>query len=113
MAIPLTRPAPSCARWRSPVASASPGNSVGAHGLPCVRWFRGSSLRRRALCRVTNRRVRTLIAAAVALIFVGCTVSKQQPSPTRVRELRSISDLRERFNSDVGQVRLVLLISPT
>jgi hypothetical protein len=55
---------------------------------------------------------------AFALASSACTSG---PSPEtdstsrigRVAELRSISELRERFNEDSGKVRLILLISPT
>ena len=58
------------------------------------------------------------IFLALALASSACTSS---PSPVtgsttrsgRVAELRSISELRERFNEDSGKVRLILLISPT
>jgi hypothetical protein len=58
------------------------------------------------------------ILLALALASSGCTSG---PSPGtgstsrngRVAELRSISELRERFNEDSGKVRLILLISPT
>jgi hypothetical protein len=32
---------------------------------------------------------------------------------SKVAELRTVSELRERFNDDSGKVRLILLISPT
>jgi hypothetical protein len=58
------------------------------------------------------------ILLALALAASACTSG---PSPGtgatsrngRVAELRSISELRERFNEDSGKVRLILLISPT
>jgi len=58
------------------------------------------------------------ILLALALASSACTSG---PSPGtgstsrngRVAELRSISELRERFNEDSGKVRLILLISPT
>ena len=58
------------------------------------------------------------ILLALALAASACTSG---PSPGtdatsrngRVAELRSISELRDRFNEDSGKVRLILLISPT
>jgi hypothetical protein len=58
------------------------------------------------------------ILLALVLASSACTSG---PSPVtgsttlseRVAELRSISELRERFNEDAGKVRLILLISPT
>lgn len=52
------------------------------------------------------------ILLAFALASSACT-SGPSPGPGWVAELRSISELRERFNEDSGKVRLILLISPT
>ncbi len=35
------------------------------------------------------------------------------PPEVRVTSLQDLSELRDRFNEDAGQVRLVLLLSPT
>ena len=58
------------------------------------------------------------ILLALALASSACTSGPTPGThPTsrngRVAELRSISELRERFNEDSGKVRLILLISPT
>jgi len=58
------------------------------------------------------------IVTALALASSACT-SRADPgteSATRngtVTELRSVSELEERFNEDSGKIRLILLISPT
>ena len=57
-----------------------------------------------------------LLALALASSACTSTPSPETGSTTRsgrVAELRSISELRERFNEDSGTVRLILLISPT
>jgi hypothetical protein len=58
------------------------------------------------------------ILLALALASSACTSSSSPVTGSttrsgRVAELRSISELRERFNEDSGKVRLILLISPT
>ena len=71
-------------------------------------------------------RIQSLFAPARLLPFLlvfalGSSACASRASPEadsatgggKVAELRSISDLRERFNEDSGKVRLILLISPT
>jgi len=58
------------------------------------------------------------ILLALALAASACTSGPSRETGStsrngRVAELRSISELRERFNEDSGKVRLILLISPT
>ena len=58
-----------------------------------------------------------LLALAVASSACGSGASPEtKESLTRsatVTELRNVSELVDRFNQDAGQVRLILLISPT
>lgn len=66
-----------------------------------------------------------VLAAMLLVIAVaasGCTSDRNQPGgePTggapasaRVTSLQSLSELRDRFNEDADEVRLVLLLSPT
>ena len=69
--------------------------------------------------RTRLRPVRLLpILLALALSSSACTSGASPGTGStsrngRVAELRSISELRERFNEDSGKVRLILLISPT
>jgi hypothetical protein len=58
------------------------------------------------------------ILLSLALAASACTSGRSPGTGAtsrngRVAELRSISELRERFNEDSGKVRLILLISPT
>jgi hypothetical protein len=50
----------------------------------------------------------SLLAAAIILGLVGSS-----PPKTPLAELKSIDELKSRFNQDRGMPRLVLLISPT
>jgi hypothetical protein len=59
---------------------------------------------------------------AIAFLASACSSGSSRPAgePTdaaapsaRVTSLRDLSELRERFNEGAGEVRLVLLLSPT
>ncbi len=65
-----------------------------------------------------------LVAAVLtfALAASACTSDRSPsaggtpdaaPPEVRVTSLQDLSQLRDRFNEDAGQVRLVLLLSPT
>jgi hypothetical protein len=63
-----------------------------------------------------NSELRRLMAGAIllmVLISVACSSGSAPTSSTPVRELRSISELQDRFNADSGAIRLILLVSPT
>jgi hypothetical protein len=49
-----------------------------------------------------------LVFCAVAGLVVGCASGKSS-----VSELHGIDELRSQFNEDVGQPRLILLLSPS
>lgn len=56
------------------------------------------------------------LLAATLLMSTACSSGQQQStsgSPRAVVQLRSIQELRNRFNQDRGMVRLILLVSPT
>jgi hypothetical protein len=50
---------------------------------------------------------RVLVAAGLVALASG------QAAAADLHELRSVTELRQRFNADAGKVRLVLLMSPT
>jgi len=56
-----------------------------------------------------------LLALAVASSACRSKESETESAAqtAKVAELRTVSELRERFNHDSGKVRLILLISPT
>ena len=51
--------------------------------------------------------------ASSACASVGSQGTASATRNARVIELRSVAELRQRFNQDSGKVRLILLISPT
>lgn len=61
------------------------------------------------------------ILLASAVVASACTSVRSPPAgepsgaatSVRVTSLRDLSELRDRFNEDAGEVRLVLLLSPT
>jgi hypothetical protein len=65
---------------------------------------------------VTGALVVVLLGGAVALVqsFIGPVLGYRcdEPANTLV-DMRSMDDLRTRFNDDAGSPRLVLLLSPT
>ena len=50
---------------------------------------------------------------AAAALQPATTTAAYAASKPELEELRSIDDLRSRFERDAGKVRLVLLLSPT
>ncbi len=54
-----------------------------------------------------------LFAFGILLTSAGVGYMLWKRSHTRLQELDSIDELRERFNADRGKPRLVLLLSPT
>jgi hypothetical protein len=54
-----------------------------------------------------------LAVVAVAAICAGVIGSLQPDTKVALADLRSIDDLRTRFNQDKGSPRLLLLLSPT
>jgi hypothetical protein len=64
-----------------------------------------------------GRRALTAAVVAVAVLVVlasGCGSSTNGSSaPTRLTDLRDITQLRSLFNSRSGEPRLILLVSPT
>jgi len=48
----------------------------------------------------------------VAVVAIGLSTLSCSP-PTNWTDLRSLDDLKDAFNRDQGQVRLVLILSPT
>jgi len=82
------------------------------------------------VCRVTlrpaeirSRRAHSLarlplVLLAFALASSACTARGSQGKEPATRnagviELRNVAELRQRFNTDAGKTRLILLISPT
>jgi hypothetical protein len=67
--------------------------------------------------RACRSRGRLLALLVLLLAMPACTFGKSSSGATatgaKVAELRSVSDLQERFNQDIGTVRLILLLSPT
>lgn len=54
--------------------------------------------------------------SALALVSSSCSpyrATESSAKTSKVTELRSVSELQDRFNEDSGKVRLILLISPT
>lgn len=54
-----------------------------------------------------------LVLASTACSSRGNRGNHSATRSAKVTELRSVSELRERFNEDAGKIRLILLISPT
>ena len=59
-----------------------------------------------------GRRFR-LIAAGVVLAASALPQLAAESPAIKLQDVRSVDDLRDRFNRDSGHVRLVLLLSPT
>jgi hypothetical protein len=53
----------------------------------------------------------SIVFAAAALLPHSTAVAA--PPPATLVDLRSLSDLRVVFNNDRGQIRMILLLSPT
>ena len=54
--------------------------------------------------------------SALALVSSSCSPDRATESSaktSKVTVLRSVSQLQDRFNEDLGKVRLILLLSPT
>lgn len=60
-----------------------------------------------------HKTILVLLAVGVLLTSVGIGYMASKRSHSRLQELDSIDQLRERFNADRGKPRLVLLLSPT
>ncbi len=60
-----------------------------------------------------RKTILVLLAAGILLTSVGIGYMRWKRSHSRLQELHSIDELRERFNADRGKPRLVLLLSPT
>ena len=63
-----------------------------------------------------------VLVATIGVVASACTSDRGSPAAgqthatsaeVRVTSLDTVSQLRDRFNEDVGKVRLVLLLSPT
>ena len=72
-----------------------------------------ATVRRRAAQRFTRLApmVAALVLASTACAARGGPAAAAQSS--KVTELRSVSQLQDRFNEDSDRVRLILLVSPT
>jgi len=60
--------------------------------------------------------VRSLMAASVILaaaVLLAHSTASAAAASTALVELRHLSDLRAVFNNDRGQIRIILLVSPT
>ena len=55
------------------------------------------------------------VLAVVAVLTVGLKVigPVQAPPGVKLGDLRSVEELKTKFNSDAGSTRLVLILSPT
>ena len=63
---------------------------------------------------IQNRKVRWLIIAAILVVAFVVTFISLYPAPaTPLVDLKTVDELRERFNRDKGSPRLILLLSPT
>jgi hypothetical protein len=66
-----------------------------------------------ASCMVISSWGAVLLLLTILIATVACSTGSASTSSTPVRELRSISELQDRFNGDAGAIRLILLVSPT
>lgn len=63
---------------------------------------------------IKSRKVRWLIIAAILIVAFVVTFISLYPTPaTPLVDLKTVDDLRERFNRDKESPRLILLLSPT
>ncbi|HWN09062.1 MAG TPA: hypothetical protein VNO50_07290 [Pyrinomonadaceae bacterium] len=64
---------------------------------------------------ITNSRWRWLIVVAVfAVAIIAAVLSSFRPDANvALTDLNNIEELRVRFNQDMGNVRILLLLSPT
>lgn len=54
----------------------------------------------------------TFALAGIAIFFVAALAHRSRGEPTW-KEIRTVTELRQRFNRDQGSIRIVLLLSPT
>lgn len=64
---------------------------------------------------IRNSRWRWVIVAAVFLVAIAAAIiGSVGPSPNvPLTNLNNIAELRDQFNRDAGQIRVLLLLSPT
>lgn len=63
---------------------------------------------------IQNRKVRWLIIAAILVVAFIVTFISLYPAPAApLVDLKTVDELRERFNRDKDSPRLILLLSPT
>lgn len=63
---------------------------------------------------IHNRKVRWLIIAAILVVAFIVTFVSLYPAPaTPLVDLKTVDELRDRFNLDKSSPRLILLLSPT
>ena len=66
---------------------------------------------------IDNRRVAAFLLGALLCLgggfYPGHSDVRIATAAPRLGDLKGIDELRSLFNSDIGQVRLVLLLSPT
>jgi hypothetical protein len=58
--------------------------------------------------------MRTLALLALAVLLAGCGGSSRHAStPSALKDLRSVDELRTEFDAHAGEPRLIMLMSPT
>ena len=64
---------------------------------------------------LSKRRVFTLIVLIAVLLLVIYFENRPRsiPGQTPLTDIQNIETLRTQFNHDVGQIRLIILVSPT
>ena len=63
---------------------------------------------------IKSRKVRWLIISLVLVAAVIAVLVSLYPAPaTPLVDLKSVDELREKFNQDKGSPRIILLLSPT
>ncbi len=83
-------------------------------GLACI--YAGRAYNQQRMKKFLSKRnlfAAAVLVAAIALAVYLKAAPRLAPGQAPMTDIESIDTLREQFNRDSGQVRLVILVSPT